>query len=165
MNLRSHLGYLRYVLRHKWFVARAGWHLDVPTWRLIVHDVSKFSPAEWNPYRRRFFSGRAGVLDKRQDPDDFHRAWTHHWHANTHHWEHWLRVADGAGPGVLYLEAMPMPDVCIREMVADWFGAGRAITGSWSNVHSWYADNRDRILLTDDDRDRAEELLLAVPLT
>jgi hypothetical protein len=127
-----HARYLRYVLRHKWFVLVAGLRTGAPIWRLVIHDWTKFTPAEWTPYVNRFFSGSAGKEDKSADPDEFHRAWTHHWHRNAHHWEHWLR-ADG--------EPMEMPEALVREMVADWMGAGRAITGRWE-VCEWYAQTK-----------------------
>lgn len=41
---------------------------------------------------------------------------------------------------------LEMPGVCVREMVADWMGAGRASTGRW-DVHSWFAKNQNNILL------------------
>lgn len=133
--MKKHRKYLNYVLHHKWYVYRAGRALGgIPLWRLIIHDYSKFSRAEWTPYVNRFFGGRSGVEDKSLDPDEFHRAWTHHWHRNPHHWEYWLR-ADG--------EPMRMPTHFAKEMLADWLGAGRGITGSW-DLTEWYAKNRDR---------------------
>jgi hypothetical protein len=42
-----HWRYLRYLCRHKWFVAVAGLHLGVGLWRLLIHDYSKFFPSEW----------------------------------------------------------------------------------------------------------------------
>lgn len=134
----KHIKYLNYVLRHKWFVFRAGLKTGAPLWRLIIHDYSKFSRAEWTPYVNRFFSGNAGKEDKSQDPDEFHRAWTHHWHNNPHHWEYWLK-ADGT--------PMDMPHHFVLEMVADWMGAGRAITGKW-DIMEWYQKNKDRQVMT-----------------
>src|SRR6476659_9088742 len=82
--MRSHLRYLSYVLRHKWHVAVAGWALGVPLWRLIIHDWTKFTPAEWGPYVRGFFPAAQAV-----DPAAFERAWEHHWSRNPHHHEFW----------------------------------------------------------------------------
>lgn len=149
MGVRPHLRYASYVARHKWFVFRAGLKTGAPLWRLVIHDWSKLSPAEWGPYCRRFFGGRSGMLDKAADPEDFHRAWTHHWHLNAHHWEHWI-TAEG--------KPMTMPDHFIREMVADWMGAGRAITGKWE-VLSWYEKNCHKIKLAAGTRERVERLL------
>jgi hypothetical protein len=55
----THLKYLRYVVRHKFFVARAGlaingWSIGW-LWRLLVHDLSKFHPREWRPYAVYFY--------------------------------------------------------------------------------------------------------------
>lgn len=151
--MKRHLRYLSYVIRHKWFVFVYGFVMGVPIWRLIIHDWSKLSPAEWGPYARRFGSGRAGQLKKSADPEDFHRAWTHHWHLNPHHWEHWLRMADDNLP-----DPMEMPEHFIREMVADWMAAGRAQTGK-QDAQAWYAKNRDRLLLTPSVRSSVEHLL------
>jgi len=84
------LRYLSYVLRHKWHVLYAGWFLRVPLWRLLIHDWTKFTPAEWGPYVRRFYAGRGSQWEKDADPAEFHMAWRHHWTRNPHHWEYWL---------------------------------------------------------------------------
>jgi hypothetical protein len=151
---RAHLRYGWYVARHKWFVLVSGLKLGVPLWRLIIHDASKLTPAEWGPYVRRFYGGRAGQLDKADDPDDFHRAWMHHWHHNAHHWEHWLTFDDAGG-----YRPLKMPPVLVREMVADWMGAGRAITCQW-NIDSWYSANSTRMTLHPDVRRQVEMLLV-----
>jgi hypothetical protein len=106
----------------------AGRKLRVPLWRLIIHDYSKFAPAEFVAYRNRFFDGRAGQEDKKQDPNEFKLAWLHHIHRNPHHWEHWI-LRDN--------DPFEMPINFVREMVADWMGAGRAITGE-RDISSWY---------------------------
>jgi hypothetical protein len=49
------ISYLRLLL-HKWYVFLAGRRLKVPFWRLVVHDLSKFSPAEFRHYARRLLN-------------------------------------------------------------------------------------------------------------
>ena len=56
------------------------------------------------------------------------------------------------------LRAMDMPDVFIKEMVADWRGAGRAITGK-DNVRSWYTTHISDIHISTKTRKRVEELI------
>jgi hypothetical protein len=85
----------------------------------------------------------------------FDRAWLHHQHANPHHWQHWVLREDSGATKVL-----EMPEPLVRDMVADWMGAGRAITGRWE-VHSWYAANREKIFLHPATRDMVELLLRA----
>jgi hypothetical protein len=154
--LAAHFRYLRTVVRHKAFVLIAGKRTGVPFWRLLVHDLSKFGRSEWSPYVRRFAMGRAGASDHASDPDAWKRAWGHHWHRNPHHWEHWLHFTDDGGTTPL-----AMPETYVREMVADWMGAGRAYTGTW-DARDWYANNRDRIKLHADSRSLAERLLAEV---
>jgi hypothetical protein len=143
----AHLRYFSDVARHKWFVFRAGLKTGAPLWRLLIHDWSKLTPVEWGPYVRTFY---AGDLVR---PGEFDRAWLHHQHRNPHHWQHWLlRLDDGP------TEALRMPVPLVREMVADWMGAGRAITGRWG-VADWYEANRDRIVLHPEVRVQVENLV------
>lgn len=136
--MSAHLKYLSYVCRHKWFVLQAGLRTGAPVWRLIIHDWSKFLPSEWFPYVRYFY-GATG--DCWRTEEAFGRAWLHHQHANPHHWQHWVLREDS---GAVKLIEMPTP--LVREMVADWMGAGRAITGEWE-TGDWYRRNYDLIQL------------------
>ena len=47
--------YFWLTVRHKWFVFRAGLEWSVPLWRLITHDLSKFTRHELPHYDRQFF--------------------------------------------------------------------------------------------------------------
>ena len=42
-----------------------------------------------------------------------------------------------------------MPEVCVREMVADWFAAGKAYNGAWPDPTNltWLKENRHRMQL------------------
>lgn len=83
----------------------------------------------------------------------YDRAWLHHQHFNAHHWQHWvLRLDDGP---VRFLE---MPVSLVREMVADWMGAGRAINGKWE-VAEWYRESREKIKLDQNTRALVERLI------
>ena len=130
------LKYALLTLKHKWFVFLAGRRLGVPVWRLIIHDWSKFTPSELPHYGRRFFGG---------DPDQegFARAWVHHQNHNPHHWEYWVTRSDhriGISGDSNNAVALDMPEDYVREMVADWCGASRAYTGSWS-ILKWVEAN------------------------
>lgn len=169
--VKAHLHYASYVIRHKWFVFRAGLRTGAPLWRLLIHDWSKLTPAEWFPYVRKFYgptpdwqwlrnrySGRpnddANLADwKAEQQAAFDAAWLHHQHRSPHHWQHWLlRLDDGP------TEVLRMPVPLVREMVADWMGAGRAITGRW-DVAGWYAANHDKLVLHPDVRVQVENLI------
>lgn len=148
----SHTGYLKYLLRHKAFVFVAGLRIGASPWRTLLHDLSKFAVAEWTPYAKYFYGG----YGRNQPPDvqrAFDFAWLHHQKKNPHHWQYWvLREDDGA------TKLLPMPEKYLLEMVADWMGAGRAITGAW-NPNPWYEKNAEKILLAPETRARLVKLL------
>lgn len=119
----------------------------------MIHDWSKLTPAEWGPYVQSFYGGQGRTPAVRAA---FDVAWLHHQHRNAHHWQHWLlREDDGS------TVALEMPYKLVREMVADWMGAGRAITGKWE-VASWYAANAPKIVLHDMTRLEVEAILRRV---
>jgi hypothetical protein len=100
-----------------------GRKLKVSYWRLLKHDLSKFSLAEFGSYARKFYGG---------GDTNFSVAWLHHQNRNDHHWEHWINRSEhnkGSVNG-----ALPMPEMAIREMVADWLAAGKVYNGKWPDL-------------------------------
>lgn len=138
--MRRHLSYLWYVLRHKWFVFVEGMKLGVPLYQLIVHDWSKFLPSEWLPYARNFYNEDGSVKDTREESESFLDAWNHHQKRNRHHWQYWVSIQDS---GEIILR--PIPRRFIKEMLADWRGAGKARHSP--NTWEWYEKNRFNMLL------------------
>lgn len=131
----------------------------------MVHDFSKFMPCEWFPYVEKFYGKK---VDK-DEPDDyrywsargpieaaFEHAWNHHQKANKHHWQYWLLTNDSDAPKH---KPMQMPKAFVLEMVADWMGAGRAITGKWE-FFAWYQANKGKIILQEQTRTDVESLLV-----
>lgn len=157
--MKPHFQYLRYVLRHKWFVFLAC--LEYHDWRLIlrgiIHDWTKFLPREWFPYVQYFYGGQrkdvgtAGYNHQlHQDDNAFNVAWNHHQKKNDHHWQFWiLNYDDGR------VFTLPMSDLARKEMVADWRGAGRA--QGKPNTWEWYAANKDKMTLHPNTRQWVEE--------
>lgn len=147
--------YLKYLVRHKYWVYVAGRKLGVAPYILLLHDLSKFLPSEFLAYCRFFY----GEYPKQEElspaikyqfnhrtAEDveaaFNLAWLKHQHRNPHHWQHWiLREDDG---GTLTLD---MPNRYVAEMVADWAGAGKAISGKW-DLAEWYLKTEDTRLLS-----------------
>lgn len=165
--MESHWKYLKYVLRHKWYVFLECFRFGL-YWRGIVHDLSKFRPCEWGPYVEYFYTdkqSREGMEGQRQFglaelapwgfyvEDRFDVAWLKHIHRNPHHWQYWiLRKDDGN------TIPLPMPFEYVLEMVCDWRGAGRAIHGKDETV-KWYTKNRDKMVLHPQTRKEVETLL------
>ena len=151
----KYLKYLKYVLIHKWFVFLECWKYK-KYWLGIIHDWSKFRLSEFIPYARYFYGlheypdwERMSFFEKnnyfglcRSDIERrFDKAWLYHQHRNKHHWQFYLLQEDD-GP----LKNLPIPIKYLKEMVADWRGASKAITGK-DNTQKWYEENKDKINL------------------
>lgn len=176
--MKPHLKYLRYVLLHKLYVYAAGrllsklrgeyrWRLF---WRLVFHDMSKFSRAEWGPYVWSFYStkdvgaARSRIGRKVRDDRDvkyaFNVAWLHHQHVNDHHWQHWLLREDSGAN----IQLLP-PAWAIDEMVADWIGAGSKIlrhpnlAECVAETVQWYVKQYAVLQLRTQARERVERSL------
>lgn len=140
MTRMSNWRYLKYVLKHKWFVFVYCLRFGL-IWRGITHDLSKFRPSEWGPYRDNFFSDKdMSEEESEKITADFQMAWHLHQQRNRHHWQYWTEY-DGLGWSMKTFE---MPRADMLEMVADWMGAGRAITGKM-DVLEWYEKNKDKM--------------------
>lgn len=167
--MKKYYNYFRYLVRHKYYVFVAGLKVKASIFRLVIHDWSKFLPSEWFPYMEYFYGKHFSEDDAQRysknfgyypvfDTQDywnkrFKQAWLFHQHRNKHHWQYWcLRNDDGI------TEYLDIPDVFVREMIADWAGAGKAITGKWE-VKEWYSKNKEKIKLSENTRRRVEELL------
>jgi hypothetical protein len=151
MSTRANLAYLKYVLRHKRHVVTACRITGVSFWRSLIHDWHKFLPSEWGPYVRAFY--RSDGSKQYVESPEFAIAWNLHQKRGRHHWQHWLLTWDRGDT-----EALPMPDHFLREMVADWWGAGKTITGRWS-ADQWYEKNKEKIKLHSSTRTAVEALL------
>src|SRR5882672_11326919 len=114
--------YFWYVVRHKWYVLQAGHKLSCDSGQLLLHDMSKFSKAEWTPYVNRFYR-------KQDNKSQFYKALMHHYENNPHHWNFWLDPITN--------QPHDIPLYFLREMIADWMGASRVKTGSY-DITTWY---------------------------
>jgi hypothetical protein len=150
--LAVHWSYLKYLARHKGYVFWACLGMEVPLHRAIMHDWTKFLPSEWVPYAKYFYGNYRTPLIE----ESFDIAWNYHQKRNDHHWQYYVLLRDDGTT-----EALPMPNRALREMVADWIGAGLAITGK-IEVNQWYQRNKGKINLHDETRTIVEQLLNAI---
>jgi len=120
-------------------------------WLAIVHDLSKFRPSEWRPYAWTFYADDGSKRYK--ETPNFAWAWNDHQKWNKHHYQYWVILWDRGE-----YEPLAMPQKYILEMVADWMGAGRAITGKWE-AGEWYSKNKENIKLHPTTRVFVENLI------
>lgn len=149
MKIRASLEYLKYVLTHKWYIFRAGSQYNVSLWRRIKHDWTKLLPCEFTAYRDWFTIAKAKGTPEQKWA--FDRAWLHHIHWNTHHWNHWVLDVTGDYPTAL---EMPLEDVL--EMMADW-SAVAAYFGT--DLQDWYMRFRTSMVMHEDTRYIVEVML------
>lgn len=148
--------YLSKLAMHKWYVFLAGIKCGVPVWRLVIHDLSKLSRSEYLAYRNRAYGD--GKIDDRLL---WGYAWLSHANRNPHHPQYWIMSWNGSSEFSKnyyddvsehvadFVCVLPMPEVYVREMVADWHGASKVYTGSW-NIASWINTNGREMILHSD---------------
>ena len=113
------------------------------------------------PYADYFYGDKGSAnreTSKNKKPDvtgeeAFDFAWLLHQKRNKHHWQWWVLPLDDGGTKLI-----PMPIAYAKEMVADWTGAGMAITGRKDPL-PWYEANKEKIILHPESREIAEQLM------
>lgn len=141
--------YLAYVLKHKKYVYQEGRKLGLSHWACLIHDWHKLLPDEFIPYMRMFYGygGESFYKLPKTDPlrqkieAAFDVAWLKHQRRSGHHWQAWVLHEDSGK-----VKTLKMPRRYALEMLADWRGAGRAITGK-DDTASWYLKTLEGRLL------------------
>lgn len=145
-QLRKNAEYFKYIAKHKWFVLVECTKLGIPL-RGLLHDVSKFLPDEWFPYKNFFYGEKTD-----ETKQAFDEAWLRHIHRNPHHWQNYLLCEDS---GKIKILEMPLP--VLLEMIADWRGVGKA--QGFDSVREWYKKNKDVMVLHQRTRVTVEHFL------
>lgn len=131
-------GHLRNILVHKYWVYHFGRKLGVGRWRLLKHDMSKFSLVEFRE-SIKFYQGTSSPIPPCKKANGYSKAWQHHKGRNTHHYEYWTDNYDSG------TTLIPMPFECLCEMLADWCAAGRTYQGKNWNFKSqcdWWENKK-----------------------
>lgn len=153
-----YIKYLKYVLRHKYYVAIECFKVGL-YWRGIMHDMSKLLPSEFIPYANYFYGNNGNITRGRDSSGsyragesldyEFNLAWLYHQKRNAHHWQYWILPLDDGG-----FKTFDMPWEYELEMVCDWVGAGKAM-GKFSpkedpflETRNWYHVNRVHMQLS-----------------
>jgi len=112
---------------------------------ILVHDLSKYSKEEFEPYRKNFFP--INEKEKENNKLDFDKAVQHHYAYNQHHWNYWVR-ADGI--------AVEMNMIYIIEMICDWIAMGYKFNNT---AKEYYEKNKEKINLNIISRKQVEYFL------
>jgi hypothetical protein len=154
--MRRHISYGKYLLRHKYFVFRESLKLGVPLLAALIHDWDKLLPWMWIAYANTFYNedGTARQSDESSPHPNYDYAWLAHQKRNKHHWQAWVIVMDGGD-----VKPLTMPERHIREMIADWRGAGKAL--GFPDTIAWYNKNKYKMYFDRLTRQRVEHLLMS----
>ncbi len=157
--MRSYISYLKYIIRHKWFVLVSCWGKGL-RWQGIIHDISKFRLDEFIPYAKFFYEkdgSKRQIRDKtgyykpyNTGNEEFDFAWLLHQKRNKHHWQWWILPLDDGGNKIIMMKRK-----YIEEMMCDWQGASMA-QGHGKDTKKWYMKNKNNMILSPVTRTRIE---------
>lgn len=106
------------IIKHRHQVIRNGSHLGI-FWHCLRHDLSKFSPVEFNNASKYFVGTHSPVYEERLSNGYFSKQCQHHTKRNKHHWEYWTDFLKGR------IIAKNMPYKYALEFVADTLSASK----------------------------------------
>lgn len=129
---------------HRWLVRQGCFRVGL-YWQGLIHDLSKYAPAEFWVGVRYYQGTRSPNAAERQEKG-FSTAWMHHKGRNRHHYEYWTDLNLQSGQ----YESLPMPRRYLVEMVMDRRAACMTYEGSaYTDASAWnyFANSRERRLM------------------
>jgi len=142
----KYIKYLWYIIKHKFYVMIECFKIGL-IWEGILHDCDKFLPSMFIPYANYFY----GNKDKWKDRLNI--AWNSHQKRNKHHYQYWILTNDN---GEIIL--LDIPDKYLKEMICDWKGAGKAITGK-NNIKEWWKKTANEKLINISTKIKIDKIL------
>lgn len=111
---------------HRYLVACGAFRVGL-YWQGLVHDLSKYSPAEFL-VGIKYFQGNRSPNNAEREEKGYSSAWLHHKGRNRHHYEYWIDYSTHNIPGGM--APVPMPDRFIAEMLMDRIAACKVYEGA-----------------------------------
>ncbi len=94
-------------------------------WRGVLHDLSKYSPAEFFAGVRFYQGGTRSPNEGERENYGYSLAWMHHKGRNRHHFEYWTDY----NPETKRMEPVKMPLKFVKEMFCDRVAASKVYQG------------------------------------
>lgn len=98
-----------------------------------VHDQSKYSPEEFEGYRKKFYKSDDDIEVDEVIQDQFDNAWHHHLSFNSHHPEFWVYKRTDEDKVDIHV----MDNYSIAEMLLDWAAMGITAKESRPGYDYW----------------------------
>ena len=111
------------ITRHRHCVMTACFRCGIG-WQGLLHDLSKYSPAEFFA-GARYYSGTRSPNEAERRRYGYSPAWMHHKGRNKHHFEYWTDFNLLTG----YYGAVKMPRRYVAEMFCDRVAASKIYRG------------------------------------
>lgn len=116
--------HFRTITEHRHLVMRSCFRVGLYRQGLL-HDLSKYSPAEFWQGAKYWQGTRSPNAGAREDVG-YSTAWMHHKGRNKHHYEYWTDIS----PVTKDYESVPMPTRYLVESVLDRIAASKVYGGS-----------------------------------
>ena len=147
--------YTQYIIEHKenvlkaylWLKEHGITNLSIDE-QINVHDMSKYTEEEYDPYDAYFYGNKTKKVQ-----EEFDYAWLHHIHNNPHHWQYWLLVNDEDGT-----YALEMPENYVIEMISDWWAFSHK-KGNLYEIFDWYKEKKKHMILHEKTKKLVEDIL------
>ena len=141
MKLTNIVKHFNLVTHHKWVVFKLCCKVGEP-WRGFMHDISKYSPTEFNESVKYYVGTHSPIIEANKDKG-YSAAWLHHKGRNKHHPEYWVdNTAPNQTPIIPYQYAV--------EMVCDKIAAGIIYEGKkWTKEYEleyWKKEKNDIVM-------------------
>lgn len=124
------IGHFRTITKHRHAVIRHCFKAGI-LWRGLLHDLSKYSPAEFIA-GAKFYKGTRSPNEAEREAFGYSKAWLHHKGRNRHHFEYWADY----NPATKQVMPVEMPLVFVKEMFCDRVAASKIYQGkNYSQKH------------------------------
>lgn len=116
-------GHFKTITKHRHAVIRHCFKAGI-LWRGLLHDLSKYTPAEFCA-GAKFYKGTRSPNEAEREAFGYSAAWLHHKGRNRHHFEYWTDY----NPETKRVGPVKMPLVFVKEMFCDRVAASKIYQG------------------------------------
>jgi hypothetical protein len=156
--LRGAAGHFKTITKHKILVMKGCFRVGLYR-QGILHDLSKYSPAEFL-VGCRYYQGNRSPNNAEREAYGYSSAWLHHKGRNKHHFEYWTdySLEQNAVP----MAGVRMPRKYVAEMLMDRIAASKVYNGAAYTDHDplkYYMRGKNHYLMHPDTARELEGLL------
>lgn len=127
----------------------------------ILHDLSKYSPAEFM-VGCRYYQGTRSPNNAEREATGMSLSWLHHKGRNKHHFEYWVDYTSPRSDTVI--AGVQMPRKYVAEMIMDRICASRVYNGFYSDSQplEYFMKSKDSMWFIHRETRRQMEFLLTM---